>query len=318
MRVLVATDLTAAGDETIRQAAMLAGTTDALAAVHVVPFLQPVSALFPQTHAQEALDESQVTIRLMDAVRARIARVVGRDAQAFVEQGTHDAEILRRAESWKADVVVVGSRGQSGSGGALGSVAERIVRGAHCSVLVARAEVPHGGILVAIDLSKRSLPVVVAAAEQARRRHVALTVAHAVDIWESRDSSLQDLVAAVGVARQSEAAPTVAHVLDLTQVEAFFLAGLAAPTDNAPSSHCAAALDRLTSMLRAAGETADPKILEGPAAEAIVGEARRGGADLVVVGSHGSTSLGRLLVGSVAEEIARSAPCSVLVVRPGI
>lgn len=37
--------------------------------------------------------------------------------------------------------------------------------------------------------------------------------------------------------------------------------------------------------------------------------------DLIVVGSHGRTGSARLLLGSVAEKVVRTAPCSVLVAR---
>jgi nucleotide-binding universal stress UspA family protein len=39
-------------------------------------------------------------------------------------------------------------------------------------------------------------------------------------------------------------------------------------------------------------------------------------ADLVVLGTHGRRGLPRLVLGSVAEEVVRLAPCPVLVVRP--
>ncbi len=48
---------------------------------------------------------------------------------------------------------------------------------------------------------------------------------------------------------------------------------------------------------------------------AIVEEARRWGADLIVVGTHGRRGLDRLLLGSVAEGVARMSPVSVLLVR---
>ncbi len=51
-----------------------------------------------------------------------------------------------------------------------------------------------------------------------------------------------------------------------------------------------------------------------PATE-IVAVARELGADLVVVGTHGRTGLGRLLIGSVAEAIVKRAHCPVLVSR---
>jgi len=40
------------------------------------------------------------------------------------------------------------------------------------------------------------------------------------------------------------------------------------------------------------------------------------GADLVVVGTHARTGIARVLLGSVAERISRSAPCPVLLARP--
>ncbi|MEO5878253.1 MAG: universal stress protein, partial [Streptosporangiaceae bacterium] len=39
-------------------------------------------------------------------------------------------------------------------------------------------------------------------------------------------------------------------------------------------------------------------------------------ADLVVVGTHGRTGMARVLLGSVAEQVVRHAPCSILAVRP--
>jgi len=42
------------------------------------------------------------------------------------------------------------------------------------------------------------------------------------------------------------------------------------------------------------------------------------GIDLIVVGTHGRTGLGKLLLGSVAEDILRHAPCPVLTVGPSV
>jgi universal stress protein A len=62
---------------------------------------------------------------------------------------------------------------------------------------------------------------------------------------------------------------------------------------------------------RVAGES-----VAGEAAGEIVRFAQRGAFDLVVMGTHGRTGLRRLVLGSVAEKVVRTAPCSVLVVRP--
>jgi nucleotide-binding universal stress UspA family protein len=37
--------------------------------------------------------------------------------------------------------------------------------------------------------------------------------------------------------------------------------------------------------------------------------------DVIVLGTHGRTGLGRLLLGSVAEQVVRAAPCPVLTVK---
>lgn len=47
----------------------------------------------------------------------------------------------------------------------------------------------------------------------------------------------------------------------------------------------------------------------------ILGEATKEHVDLIVIGSHGRTGLGRLLLGSVAENVLRSAACPVIVVK---
>lgn len=57
------------------------------------------------------------------------------------------------------------------------------------------------------------------------------------------------------------------------------------------------------------------EIFGGGAAEIIVGQARKWRADLIVIGTHGRRGVSRLVMGSDAEQIARSAPVPVLLVR---
>ncbi len=55
-------------------------------------------------------------------------------------------------------------------------------------------------------------------------------------------------------------------------------------------------------------KSGDPRmVIEETAAEI--------GADLIVMGTHGRRGVSRLLLGSVAESVARTAPCPVLLVR---
>ncbi len=53
----------------------------------------------------------------------------------------------------------------------------------------------------------------------------------------------------------------------------------------------------------------------GKPAEEIVKTAREWPADLIVIGSHGRSRVQRALLGSVAEDVIRNAPCPVQVVR---
>ena len=48
----------------------------------------------------------------------------------------------------------------------------------------------------------------------------------------------------------------------------------------------------------------------------IVRQAKEYDVDLIVIGTHGSTGLTHMLLGSVAEKVVRKAPCPVLSVRP--
>jgi nucleotide-binding universal stress UspA family protein len=49
--------------------------------------------------------------------------------------------------------------------------------------------------------------------------------------------------------------------------------------------------------------------------EGIVQKASEWGADLIVVGSHGRKGIKKFMLGSVAEKVVASSPCSVEVVK---
>jgi nucleotide-binding universal stress UspA family protein len=65
----------------------------------------------------------------------------------------------------------------------------------------------------------------------------------------------------------------------------------------------------------------DPKVLvehrlvRGFAVEEILRATALTKCDLIVMGTHGRTGLGRLFVGSVAEQVLRKAPCPVVTVK---
>ena len=57
------------------------------------------------------------------------------------------------------------------------------------------------------------------------------------------------------------------------------------------------------------------RLVTGDPATSVVQAAEQENADFIVVGSHGRTGLGRLLMGSVAEAIVRRAQCPVVTVK---
>jgi nucleotide-binding universal stress UspA family protein len=71
----------------------------------------------------------------------------------------------------------------------------------------------------------------------------------------------------------------------------------------------------VVSEARAAGAKASYLVWEGDAGDAITAAADAEGADLIVVGSHGRSTVGRFLLGSVSDHVVHHANCPVLVVR---
>ena len=66
-------------------------------------------------------------------------------------------------------------------------------------------------------------------------------------------------------------------------------------------------------VLKERGIEAEVRIAHGDPATEIVAAAGEGAYDLLVVGSRGLGPVGRLILGSVSEELARGAPCPVLI-----
>jgi nucleotide-binding universal stress UspA family protein len=74
------------------------------------------------------------------------------------------------------------------------------------------------------------------------------------------------------------------------------------------------AVERIESG-KASGIEIITKIISGSAGEAILDEAERWDADLIVLGSHGYSGWQRFLLGSVSHAVATHAHCSVEIVR---
>jgi len=75
-------------------------------------------------------------------------------------------------------------------------------------------------------------------------------------------------------------------------------------------------MGRLKAGAENKGISAGTMMREGDVHEEILSAAREVKADLIVMGTHGRRGLNRLILGSVAESVARRAGCAVLLIRP--
>jgi nucleotide-binding universal stress UspA family protein len=77
-------------------------------------------------------------------------------------------------------------------------------------------------------------------------------------------------------------------------------------------------LDRAAAQAQAAGVTASTALVAAarePIAATLLAEAANWNADLIVMGTHGRRGIGRAVIGSVAENLLRTTPLPVLLVR---
>jgi nucleotide-binding universal stress UspA family protein len=78
------------------------------------------------------------------------------------------------------------------------------------------------------------------------------------------------------------------------------------------------ALDDASKLALKQGVLVDASLVESggkPVSDVILDEARKSRADLIVMGTHGRRGINRMLLGSDAERVIRSAPVPVLLIR---
>lgn len=137
---------------------------------------------------------------------------------------------------------------------------------------------------------------------------------------DGSDTSNKALVAALQMARDSGGA---LHLVHLENELATLGMGEIDPgvvEDLLEIGHSAAqqVITNARAICASAGVTADSRIVNSMGqrlGDVIASEATDWKADLIVVGSHGRRGIGRVLLGSGAEQIVRAAPVPVLVIR---
>jgi nucleotide-binding universal stress UspA family protein len=280
-RILVPFDCSEISVAALDQAIVLARATSA----GVVVF-HASGAVVPHadTAGQEQRDVGQM---LADALRRQRERAPVELSQV-VRWVSPQEGIHRFAEEIDADLLVMGTHGRRGLSRAFaGSVAESVLRASTRPVLTLRGPTgkltPPSHLLVAIDFGEASSRALAYAVDLARLLRARVTVAHVFS------SPLPILT--------GEASFVTAEVIDqvLAQTQA--------------------ALNEATAPHRGSGVPIATASREGDAARAIPLLAADLCADLVVLGTHGRQGLARAFLGSVAEQVLRTAEVPVLVRR---
>lgn len=142
-RIMVAVDGSDTAQRGLQEAIRLAKDQKArLAVVHVIDIVVVNGADdFPETYIDSMRDYARNTLE--QARQAAQAAGVETEVQSpeIFTSGYHVADkIAQLAGDWKADLLVVGTHGRRGVNRLLlGSVAERVVRGAPCPLLLIRS-----------------------------------------------------------------------------------------------------------------------------------------------------------------------------------
>jgi nucleotide-binding universal stress UspA family protein len=255
------------------------------------PAYVPESVRRALDRAQQELDEAKALAkRAADQIRAAFPSwTINYDAQADSPAWA----LLRTADAWNPDLIILGARGHSVFGGRLilGSISQRVLYEARSSVRIARAPVREVDgpvrILIAVDRSEDSNAAVAAVARRSwpTGSEVALL-------------TVVDTVMAVNPFGQPSMMKwiEVADEENWEQVRELF----------APEAQ----------RLKEAGLHVEVLVRRGSPADQILEEANTWGADCIFLGAKGTRGIERLMLGSVSSAVAARALCSVEVVRP--
>lgn len=283
--ILAATDLSESSDQAILQAHRWAQTRDApLAVVHVLPDLLPLQKLLQSAGSEARWDAPEKLAERR--VREQVERLTGRGpehAQVLVRHGSPHGVIVSLAEELHASLVVVAASVKASVERLLiGSTAEEVVRHAAVPVLVARDSPDSGLVLAATDLSDMAVAAVEVAVVEASRLHAPLGLLYCLDVDRPLTATFNPFVLVDDATRA--AIKEAAH-------------------------------ETLKAALAGFDAKGETLVISGDPKRMIAETARELSAQLLVVGTHGTSGPVRFLLGSVALAVARRAHCSVLIAR---
>ena len=219
-------------------------------------------------------------------------RDAGFEVEASILEGHPGHELVKAADEGGFDVVVVGAGSHSWMGNRLlGSVSSHVLHAAGCSVVVVHeASDPseRGRVVVGVDGSEASLASVDLLGTLLEPGRCTVEVIAVIQLRTP-------VVAAV---------PVGVFVPDerVMEQEEKILRDLA-------GKHVAEAMQ----VLEKAGFETTSQIYVGSPTGLLLDHVRSTGADLLTVGSRGLGAMGRVILGSVSDQVARLAPATLVV-----
>ena len=269
-------------------------------------FPHPVNTRLTLVHVVEPLDipeeiAAQPVLRreqqaAADELLSRVERILQKhysDIKLRILEGFPIYEILRVIREENPDLIVSGTRGlRAAKGLALGSVSQRLLSYAPCSVLLVPAK----------TRSMRRLSVALGTDGSDGAKEAARLLTLLADLKE---------VKVFSVARPVEARELSAY----SRMTKRGLSSLRTELGRARRDSASRAIEETLNVLRPAGLRTRTGVVVGHPAEAIPAYAKKERSDLLVVGSRGLTGARAMAMGSVSLAVAQSAPCPVLVVK---
>lgn len=260
-----------------------------------------VNSLNPQFAAivNEELEKARILLKEAKGLAEKAAKKL----KAYFPEWTIRAEavadlpaaaLIEKNESWKPDLIVMGSHGRSALGRLfLGSVSHKILTHAHGNLRISKE------------------------ADKKKGRYASLRILAAFDGSQESETAFQAML--------SRNWPKNTHVRLVTVTDLRVRTAFAKPTgpirywmrnnDTDPVAWVDRMLAYQISCIEKKGWTADSKALDGDPKRVLLKEAKEWCADSVFVGTRGLTGHERMMLGSVSTALALHAPCAVEVVH---
>ncbi len=292
MKVLIAVD----GSPSSLDAVSLAGRLIHPSTDEVAIFFSPLEVEKKLAGRSEALVEGATAAVIEEAVK-RLPSGIVKKVEPITSSQPPAIGILTSAETWKANLIVVGARGMSTVERLLlGSVSRAVIHGAHLPVLVVRAAPPADGMRVLACHHEASAAAVAAVVgklhwpESTHGRVIAVAeslLAGPLPTWLENRVRDPD-TAAIAKAWEQE------HAVEVGRISK--------------------RLDDFQKSLPKAFHGAKPIVLEGNPGDRIIATAKSDHDDLIVIGRTPTDPLTRWLLGSTSEAVLMHAHANVLLV----